>query len=134
MLAAVGRPQVSTHRKPRVAVFSTGDELVDLDIEPGPGQIRIKVEAADLPDIGDLVAEKPPLSPTILGLFRGLPLDYAERPTAPNPNPAGRAGKGRPASAGPPTSPSVSEMWICTGMPSLSDSSAIHSSDGGETV
>jgi Flp pilus assembly protein TadD/predicted Zn-dependent protease with MMP-like domain len=52
----------------------------------------IKVEAADLPDIDDLVAEKPPLSPTILGLFRGLPLDYTERvvPTA-----AGRAGKGR---------------------------------------
>jgi Flp pilus assembly protein TadD/predicted Zn-dependent protease with MMP-like domain len=52
----------------------------------------IKVEAADLPDIGDLVAEKPPLSPTILGLFRGLPLDYTERliPTS-----AGRAGKGR---------------------------------------
>jgi Flp pilus assembly protein TadD/predicted Zn-dependent protease with MMP-like domain len=52
----------------------------------------IKVEAADLPDIGDLVAEKPPLSPTILGLFRGLPLDYTERVI---PTPAGRAGKGR---------------------------------------
>ena len=52
----------------------------------------IKVDAADLPDIGDLVAEKPPLSPTILGLFRGLPLDYTERVI---PTPAGRAGKGR---------------------------------------
>jgi Flp pilus assembly protein TadD/predicted Zn-dependent protease with MMP-like domain len=52
----------------------------------------IKVEAADLPDIGDLIAEKPPLSPTILGLFRGLPLDYTERVI---PTPAGRAGKGR---------------------------------------
>jgi len=59
----------------------------------------IKVEAADLPDINDLVAEKPPLSPTILGLFRGLPLDYSDRMV---PSPAGRAGKGRaqPVSAG----------------------------------
>jgi Flp pilus assembly protein TadD/predicted Zn-dependent protease with MMP-like domain len=51
----------------------------------------IKVEAADLPDIADLIAEKPPLSPTILGLFRGLPLDYTDRII---PTPAGRAGKG----------------------------------------
>jgi tetratricopeptide (TPR) repeat protein len=52
----------------------------------------IKVEPADLPDESDLTAEKPPLSPTILGLFRGLPLDYTERVA---PMPAGRAGKGR---------------------------------------
>jgi Flp pilus assembly protein TadD/predicted Zn-dependent protease with MMP-like domain len=52
----------------------------------------IKVEAGDLPELGDLVAEKPPLSPTILGLFRGLPLDYSDRMI---PIPAGRAGKGR---------------------------------------
>ena len=39
-----------------------------------------------------MTAEKPPLSPTILGLFRGLPLDYTERVA---PTPAGRAGKGR---------------------------------------
>jgi Flp pilus assembly protein TadD/predicted Zn-dependent protease with MMP-like domain len=52
----------------------------------------IKVEAGDLPDIADLVAEKPPLSPTILGLFRGLPLDYTDRAI---PTPAGRSGKGR---------------------------------------
>ena len=58
----------------------------------------IKVEAADLPDIGDLVAEKPPLSPTILGLFRGLPLDYDDRMV---PAPVGRAGKGRAQPAAP---------------------------------
>jgi predicted Zn-dependent protease with MMP-like domain len=52
----------------------------------------IKVEAGDLPDIADLVAEKPPLSPTILGLFRGLPLDYTDRAI---PTQAGRSGKGR---------------------------------------
>jgi tetratricopeptide (TPR) repeat protein len=34
----------------------------------------VAVEAAELPALEDLVAEKPPLSPTILGLFRGSPL------------------------------------------------------------
>jgi molybdopterin molybdotransferase len=40
LLAAVGRPQVLTHRRPRVAILSTGDELVDVDQPVGPGQIR----------------------------------------------------------------------------------------------
>lgn len=35
------------------------------------------LETADLPAAEDLVAEKPPLSPTILGLFRGLPLTWS---------------------------------------------------------
>lgn len=34
----------------------------------------VPVEAAELPLVEDLVAEQPPLAPTILGLFRGLPL------------------------------------------------------------
>jgi Flp pilus assembly protein TadD/predicted Zn-dependent protease with MMP-like domain len=36
-----------------------------------------RLETADLPSVEDLVAEKPPLSPTILGLFRGLPLTWS---------------------------------------------------------
>ena len=40
MLAAVGRSYVNVVRRPRVAVFSTGDELVDLDVRPGFGKIR----------------------------------------------------------------------------------------------
>ncbi len=40
LLAAVGHPQVLTHRRPRVAILSTGDELVDVDQPVGPGQIR----------------------------------------------------------------------------------------------
>ena len=32
------------------------------------------IETAELPAPEDLTAERPPLSPTILGLFRGLPL------------------------------------------------------------
>src|SRR5204862_7735254 len=40
MLAAVGRSEVSIYSRPRVAVLSTGDELVEPDAIPGPGQIR----------------------------------------------------------------------------------------------
>jgi predicted Zn-dependent protease with MMP-like domain len=34
----------------------------------------VTLETADLPDLDDLTAEEPPLSPTILGLFRGAPI------------------------------------------------------------
>lgn len=40
LLAAVGKANVSVFRKPRVAVLSTGDELVDVSETPGPHQIR----------------------------------------------------------------------------------------------
>lgn len=40
MLAAVGRAKLSVYRRPRVAVLSTGDELVDVTEKPGPQQIR----------------------------------------------------------------------------------------------
>ena len=39
LLAALGRTQVEVSRRPRVAVLSTGSELADLGIEPGPAQI-----------------------------------------------------------------------------------------------
>jgi molybdopterin molybdotransferase len=38
--AAVGKSHVQVFRQPRVAVLSTGDELVDIDATPLPGQIR----------------------------------------------------------------------------------------------
>lgn len=41
---------------------------------------RVSLETADLPELGDLTAEDPPLSPTILGLFRGLPLPAEPAP------------------------------------------------------
>jgi gephyrin len=40
LLATVGIHHASVRPKPRVAVLSTGDELVDPDQTPGPGQIR----------------------------------------------------------------------------------------------
>jgi molybdopterin molybdotransferase len=39
LLATLGRSQVLVHRRPRVAILSTGNELAELGREPGPGQI-----------------------------------------------------------------------------------------------
>ena len=39
LLATLGCSQVRVHRRPRVAILSTGNELADLGTEPGPGQI-----------------------------------------------------------------------------------------------
>ncbi|MCC6421401.1 MAG: molybdopterin molybdotransferase MoeA [Gemmataceae bacterium] len=39
-LATVGRTRVMAHPAPRVAVLSTGDEIVEAHERPGPGQIR----------------------------------------------------------------------------------------------
>jgi molybdopterin molybdotransferase len=38
--ASVGKSRVQVFRKPRVAVLSTGDEVVEVDATPGPAQIR----------------------------------------------------------------------------------------------
>ena len=40
LLASAGYPTVAVHRKPRVAIVSTGNELVAIDAWPKPGQIR----------------------------------------------------------------------------------------------
>lgn len=39
LLASAGAARVKVHPRPRVALLSTGDELVELGMEPGPGQI-----------------------------------------------------------------------------------------------
>ena len=38
--ASVGKSRVQVFKKPRVAVLSTGDEVVEIDATPGPAQIR----------------------------------------------------------------------------------------------
>ncbi|MBP6608909.1 MAG: metallopeptidase family protein, partial [Deltaproteobacteria bacterium] len=53
--------------------------VVDEEVAALPQQSRsdlrlLRLELADLPDIADLTADQPILSPTIVGLFRGLPL------------------------------------------------------------
>ena len=38
--AAVGLSRLVVYSRPRIAVLSTGDEVVDIDVPPGPNQIR----------------------------------------------------------------------------------------------
>ena len=40
LLASVGRARILVRKRPRIAVFSTGDEIVDLEAPLGRGQIR----------------------------------------------------------------------------------------------
>lgn len=40
VLAAIGRQKVLVYRKPRVAIISTGDEIVPVEETPPPGKIR----------------------------------------------------------------------------------------------
>ncbi|MGQ9586354.1 MAG: molybdopterin molybdotransferase MoeA [Anaerolineae bacterium] len=40
MLAALGRPQVQVHRRPRVAILATGDEVIEVNAPWQPGKIR----------------------------------------------------------------------------------------------
>jgi molybdopterin molybdotransferase len=39
VLASVGRGTVAVRQRPRVAILSTGAELVEVDVDPGPGQV-----------------------------------------------------------------------------------------------
>jgi molybdopterin molybdotransferase len=40
LAASVGKARLEVHKRPRVAVLTTGDEIVDIDVTPGPTQIR----------------------------------------------------------------------------------------------
>ena len=40
ILAVLGKSRVLVYQKPTLSIISTGDELVDVDAVPGPGQIR----------------------------------------------------------------------------------------------
>ncbi|MFQ5723290.1 MAG: gephyrin-like molybdotransferase Glp [Terriglobia bacterium] len=40
LLGQVGQARVRVYRRPRVAILSTGDEVVSIDAQPGPSQIR----------------------------------------------------------------------------------------------
>jgi predicted Zn-dependent protease with MMP-like domain len=65
--------------------------IANLPLDVAADLSGIQVQAAEIPALEDLTAEKPPLSPTILGLFRGLPLDW--KADVPPPTQAGRAGQ-----------------------------------------
>ncbi|MDR1185120.1 MAG: molybdopterin molybdotransferase MoeA [Coriobacteriales bacterium] len=66
LLASTGNAEVLVYRRPRVAVLSTGNELVDVTEIPGPGQIRNSnnysiaaavLEAGGIPTIMSSVAD-----------------------------------------------------------------------------
>ena len=38
--AAIGCPELAVHRRPRVAILATGDEVIDVNLRPGPNEIR----------------------------------------------------------------------------------------------
>lgn len=66
---------------PPLLPISTADfgTLVADEVKALPGPMKtdlqlVQLELAELPDITDLTADQPTLSPTIVGLFRGLPL------------------------------------------------------------
>ena len=40
LAASVGKSTLQVFRKPRIAVLATGDEIVEIDHDPGPSQIR----------------------------------------------------------------------------------------------
>lgn len=74
-------------------------DRVKLAVAALPADVRadigdVPIQAAEVPPIEDLTAEKPPLSPTILGLYRGLPMGLPETAG----RMPGRAGKGRSGS------------------------------------
>jgi molybdopterin molybdotransferase len=52
LAAAVGRSRLVVHARPRVAVLSTGDEVIDIDLPPGPSQIRNSNSFAGRADTG----------------------------------------------------------------------------------
>jgi molybdopterin molybdotransferase len=62
LAAGMNHPLVPVHRRPKIALFATGDELVPPGTEPGPGQIvysngfalaaLCRAEGAEVTDIG----------------------------------------------------------------------------------
>lgn len=74
-LTGVGISAVAVYRKPRVALISTGDEIVDVDTDPRPGQVRninqhslaglIEETGCELKDWGVIRDEREPLTHAI---------------------------------------------------------------------
>jgi molybdopterin molybdotransferase len=65
IMASIKRAMVSVYQRPRVAILSTGDELVDIDGELGPG----KIVSSNSYSLMSLVAEAGG-TPVMLGIAR----------------------------------------------------------------
>ena len=74
VLAAVGQAEVLVHRRPRVAILATGDELVDLDTPVGPGQIRNSNEYTQAAMVQKYGGE-----PVMLGIARDTVADLTAK-------------------------------------------------------
>ena len=84
LAAAMNHPLVPVYRRPRIALFATGDELVPPGQEPGPGQIvysngfalaaLARAEGAEVIDLG-LVNDTLEATVTAIADARGIPAD-----------------------------------------------------------
>ncbi|HXV48780.1 MAG TPA: gephyrin-like molybdotransferase Glp [Candidatus Binatia bacterium] len=82
-LTGVGISSIAVHKRPRVALISTGDEIVDADTDPRPGQVRninqhslaslIEEAGGDLKDWGVIRDDRAQLTQAI-----GEALDWAD--------------------------------------------------------
>ncbi|MDD5234408.1 MAG: molybdopterin molybdotransferase MoeA [Syntrophales bacterium] len=74
MLAAIGCSMVSVHRRPSVAILATGNELAEIDEEPGPGMIVNSNSYALAAQVLECGAR-----PIILGIARDNRSDLVEK-------------------------------------------------------
>ena len=82
LAAQVGASQVAVHKRPRVAILSTGDELVSVEQAPGPFQIRnsnnssiaaqVRLAGAEPLDLGTVPDRE---EETRAGIEKGLTVD-----------------------------------------------------------
>ena len=74
VLASIGRATVLVHARPRVAILSTGTELVEVDEPPGPGQV-VNSNAYALAAAAAAAAAEP----VVLPIVRDRPDDIRAR-------------------------------------------------------
>lgn len=82
-LTGVGISAITVHKRPRIALISTGDEIVDAEVEPRPGQVRninqhslaglIEEAGGELKDWGVIRDDRAQLTEAI-----GAALDWAD--------------------------------------------------------